>query len=94
MRRSQEEEREAIRNALIEMKKEEYNEVKKQREINNSKIEEIKRNHLEMNKLRHLRVKELETESKNNIKQYWDNQFNDFSEKSNGRKFSHLKAKN
>lgn len=42
MRRQQEEEREAIRNALLEMKKEERNEIQRLSEINRKRIEAIK----------------------------------------------------
>jgi hypothetical protein len=42
MRRQQEEERIAIRNALLDMKKEERDQIKRLREINSKRIEEMR----------------------------------------------------
>lgn len=64
MRRQQEEEREAIRNALLEMKKEERDEVRRMRDKNMKRIEEIKSKNLNLNKERHDRVKLIESSSK------------------------------
>lgn len=94
MRRQQEEEREAIRNALIEMKKEEHNEIKRLREVNNKKIEEIKSQHLNENRERHNRVKRMEFDTRQNIEKYWNNHMDDIMKSSNDRKNFHLKAKN
>ncbi|KAL4496949.1 hypothetical protein ABPG72_002105 [Tetrahymena utriculariae] len=93
MRRQQEEEREAIRNALMEMKKEERNEVKKMRDLNQKKIEEIRNKQRNENREKHDKVKKLEVESRQNVEKYWNVHMDNIQRESMMRKNMHLKAK-
>ena len=93
LRKQQEEERNAIRHALKELKKEEYYEIKKQSMENERRITQAKQSQLDNKKKKHDRVTSIVESSRKNIENYWQERLKFFEDQQDSRRFMHLKEK-